>query len=273
MARDSVTWRGTGVRGEVSLLDNIAQNALDDDYYAVTEHRPVKRSVWWSWRTAVVLGLFGALVTLAASQTRLDRPNVQAQRSVLIATLHDRSDDLDAAQAELLSLTAEIDDLRAIVDRRSGQRDIAALNGSHAVHGPGLSIVLNHGDDRVSVFDLQRTVNGLWGAGAEAISLNGHRLTGLSAVRTANNAIVVNYTSVSAPYVVTAIGDPAELAERFALVDGGHHLRRRTDAGLVVDYVEHTDVSLPSAPQNRVTLDHAAPVAERSAAEQSGEEP
>lgn len=261
MTQDSVTWRGTGVRGEVSLLDQIAQNALDDDYYAVAESRPLRRSVLLSWRTALVLGLFGALVTLAASQTRVERPIMQAQRSVLISNLEDRNADLVTAQAELRDLNVEIADLRALVDQRSGQRDVAALIGTQAVQGPGLSLILDHGEDRVSVFDLQRTVNGLWGAGAEAVAVNGQRLTSLSAVRTANNAIIVNYTSISAPYVVTAIGDPDELNDRFALVDGGHHLRRRVDEGIEVDFVVQSSVVVPAAPANRVTLDHAAPIA------------
>lgn len=262
MPRDSVTWQGTGVRGEISLLDQIAQNALDDDYYAVEEQRPFRRSVLWSWRTALVLCLFGALVTLAASQTRVERPNVQAQRSVLVSNLEDRNADLTAAQGEIRDLNSEIGELRSLADRRSGQRDRAALIGTEAVQGSALTVVLEHADDRVSVFDLQRTVNGLWGAGAEAIAVNDQRLTSLSAVRTANDAIIVNYISISAPYVVTAIGDPEELRDRFALVDGGHHLRRRAEAGqLGVDFIARSSATLPGAPRNRVTLDHAAPIA------------
>ena len=40
--------------------------------------------------------------------------------------------------------------------------------------------------------DLQKLVNGLWAAGAEAISINGQRLTNLSAIREAGEAITVN---------------------------------------------------------------------------------
>ena len=41
--------------------------------------------------------------------------------------------------------------------------------------------------------DLQIVVNGLWDAGAEAISVNGQRLTSKSAIRFAGQAILVNY--------------------------------------------------------------------------------
>ena len=39
--------------------------------------------------------------------------------------------------------------------------------------------------------DVQRAVNGLWAAGAEAVSVNGSRLTARSAIRSAAGAILV----------------------------------------------------------------------------------
>ena len=59
--------------------------------------------------------------------------------------------------------------------------------------------------------DLQTVVNGLWAAGAEAVAVNGQRLTALSAIRSAGDAILVDYRPLTRPYVVTAIGDPATL--------------------------------------------------------------
>src|SRR5690606_6973410 len=41
--------------------------------------------------------------------------------------------------------------------------------------------------------DLQTVVNGLWAAGAEAISINGQRLTSVSTIRSAGSAILVDF--------------------------------------------------------------------------------
>ena len=58
-------------------------------------------------------------------------------------------------------------------------------------------------------------VNGLWAAGAEAVAVNGQRLTALSAIRSAGDAILVDYRPLTRPYVVVAIGDPRTLQSRF----------------------------------------------------------
>ena len=69
--------------------------------------------------------------------------------------------------------------------------------------------------------DLQKLVNGLWEAGAEAVAVNGQRLTNLSTIRLAGGAITVNARSLRRPYVVTAIGNQDTLPARFAETSSG----------------------------------------------------
>ncbi len=71
-------------------------------------------------------------------------------------------------------------------------------------------------DGRVLSKDLQVVTNALWEAGAEAISINGQRLTARSAIRFAGDAILVNYRPLTRPYVISAIGDPQNLQVEFA---------------------------------------------------------
>lgn len=63
--------------------------------------------------------------------------------------------------------------------------------------------------------DLQEAVNGLWAAGAEAVAVNGLRLSTLTAIRSAGEAVLVDFRPISPPYVVEAIGAPDELRRRF----------------------------------------------------------
>ena len=95
--------------------------------------------------------------------------------------------------------------------------------------------------------DLQRLVNGLWLAGAEAIAINGQRLTQLSAIRTAGEAITVNFKPLRPPYVVEAIGNPDQLPARFIETDGGAWwLNLRSVYGVKFDMHSREELTLPA---------------------------
>jgi uncharacterized protein YlxW (UPF0749 family) len=94
-------------------------------------------------------------------------------------------------------LTQEISTLRAAAlgdddAARGVETQINTLDpvvGNVAVTGPGVLIVVDDSPsamadarDRVLDIDLQVLANGLWEAGAEAISINGHRLSNLTAI-------------------------------------------------------------------------------------------
>ena len=76
----SSPWQGRG------LLEQIAETALDDDYYVYRGSQPRP-----SWRTGIVVGLvvtlFAMLVTTAAVQTRNDRPATELERRTLAADI------------------------------------------------------------------------------------------------------------------------------------------------------------------------------------------
>ncbi len=105
------------------------------------------------------------------------------------------------------------------------------------------------GSGRIQDHDLADLVNVLWIAGAEAIAVNGVRLTALSAIRSAGDVVLVGFVAVLAPYVVEAVGDPAVLA-------------RRTEQSAVVDRLRHQPNSpvtaLTVASANNLTLPAAA---------------
>lgn len=93
------------------------------------------------------------------------------------------------------------------------------------VSGPGIRVTVDNADKptfsgttdlgKVIDRDLQHLVNGLWQSGAEAISINGVRLTGRTSIRNAGATILVDYRPVAAPYNVAAVGDPARLLKSF----------------------------------------------------------
>jgi uncharacterized protein YlxW (UPF0749 family) len=154
-------------------------------------------------------------------------------------------------------------------------------SGVTPVTGPGLRVSVDNaatsatsgnGDPRaagepsegtVRDRDLQQVVNGLWAAGAEAIAVDGHRLSTLSAIRAAGEAILIDYRAVTPPYVIEAIGAPSRLETGFAASAGGAYLQTiATSFGIRYDIgtVQHLD--LPGAAGQR--LDTARPLQEGS---------
>src|SRR5699024_6146466 len=78
--------------------------------------------------------------------------------------------------------------------------------------------------NRVTDGDLQIAVNGLWAAGAEAVAVNGQRVSATTAIRTAGSAVLVDFRPLSPPYEVTALGDPELLRSGVEDAETGAYL-------------------------------------------------
>lgn len=221
------------------LLPYLTAHALDDDYAVAaargdrgTGDRPRRR---FGLAGTVALAVIALLAVTAAAQTSEDSASQENERRALIEQVQARKDAAEADRRTVARLQAEVDRLEADLLRSTvtsrgvlGELELLALrSGTSAVRGPGVEIVVDDAEDaqsdrnKVLDSDLQKLVNGLWHAGAEAISINGQRLTNLSAIRHAGKAITVNFTSLDRPYRILAIGDQDTLPARFADTSGG----------------------------------------------------
>jgi uncharacterized protein YlxW (UPF0749 family) len=144
----------------------------------------------------------------------------QAEVERLEAEVETTRQELAAAQEVLLSQSAEGNALADRIARLETQA------GYTAVQGPGLVVTLDNAPGavasdpedpgRVLDQDVVAAVNGVWLAGAEAVAVNGVRLTSTTAIRAAGQAILVDFRPLVPPYRVEAIGDPAAMARAFA---------------------------------------------------------
>ncbi len=101
-------------------------------------------------------------------------------------------------------------------------------------------------------------VNGLWAAGAEAITVNDQRLTAVTAIRSAGPTILVALRPVTPPYVVRAVGKPDELEVEFGDGPGGRWLNTlRANYG--IPYSVRRDDTLSLAGAAAPDLPAAAP--------------
>lgn len=226
----------------MSLLTSVLARPLDPGYEAAARRRaaegPARRSPA-AIALLVVLAVFlGALTVRAAVTLRAPQPAVVQARAVLEAEIGERRQEVDEAEARIGELDTQIQELQTVALESSDPELLAQLArderaaGAVALVGPGVRITLADAagagdgdlDRRVHDSDLRTVVNGLWAAGAEAVSVNGVRITTLTAVRSAGQAVLVDLLPLSGPYAVEAIGDPNRLPTRFAGTAARDHL-------------------------------------------------
>lgn len=245
------------------LLEQIADTALDDDYYVVRTGEYSHSREFNTTLSGIVLAMFALLVTMAALQTRSDRPATERERASLISSINARKKLESSRIGTEQRLSEEVARLRSSADRVDpSYQTLRAQTGDLAASGPGITVVAKpstHGnlDGEITDHDLQILVNGLWYAGAEAISINGNRISSLSSIRSAG-AITVNIHSIGPPYVVIALGNSDTLGDRLSENPSGRYwAARRQDAGVRFSVTSSSQLTVPAAPDLQLDTSHA----------------
>ena len=253
-------------RVHLPLLTLITQQALDEDYLVAAERRAAGAPRPPRGRprrvAAVVIAAFGVLVSTAFVQTSRDADAQDAGRATLIDRLETERDVLARQQQRVADLRAGNLDLEAgLGDLADTEQEALVRNrrlqvrtGFLRVAGQGVRVTVTDrpGADPVQLVqdsDLALLVNGLWEAGAEAIAVNGQRLTSRSAIRTSGQAIEVNERGIAGPYVVEAIGDTRTLSGRlFDTTSGLVFAGKAEFYGFTYDVENDPQLSLPAGP-------------------------
>ncbi|AXQ58301.1 MULTISPECIES: DUF881 domain-containing protein [Streptomyces] len=266
----------------MSLLTNVMDHSLDDGYAEAAARRAadgtagVPRTLKAKLGLAAGLVLAALVVTVGAAQAREDAPVIAKEREELIDRIESGSATADGLEKDVESLRTEVGKRqREALQKHGGDQGalVGLLSGSTAVHGPGLKLVVDDakGSDtggggpresagfsdtgRLRDRDMQRIVNGLWQSGAEAVSINGQRLTALSAIRAAGDAILVDNKPLGPPYTVLAVGDGQRLADRFQGSSDGQYLAAlRENFGIRTKITAEDEVRLPAAPSVSVRI-------------------
>jgi uncharacterized protein YlxW (UPF0749 family) len=259
-------------RDAVTLLESISADALDPAYTEAAGHRSKRPSQRRpaALRTAEIMLpiiVLGLLLATALAQTRRSVPDLAKERRALALRIEERTTRTDALLKEVELLRSQVAAAQSsglnISDAgREKARELSRLElaaGAVPVTGPGLRVVVDDGttsagdqaqdgSERVLDTDLQRLVNGLWAAGAEAVSINGQRVTGTTAIRSAGSAITVGFRPVGRPYAVEAVGDPDEIEAKFVDGPGGRWFRTLQDNyGIVFRVSGERSLRIPAA--------------------------
>ena len=263
-------------RVTMPLLTLVTNDAVDQDYVHAARRRaaagttppPTQRTRLQG--AVVVTALFGLLIALAAVQTARNADVEQASRDALTERIDERQHEVDSLQHRLRTLRRQTSDLLSTSSQVQGQLAAATVTlqglriatGFVPVSGPGLRVTVadnpdGSADGRVRATDLRLLVNGLWQAGAEAVAINGRRLSNISAIVNSNISVQVNRSPLTPPYVVSAIGDQG-MAGRLQTTTSGEQFQALTEEfGFKVDRQNETELALPSAPDTQLQLRYA----------------
>jgi uncharacterized protein YlxW (UPF0749 family) len=207
---------------------------------------------------AVLLGLGVATVAQLRTQRNLQKTRYdEDEQVVLLSELVEANYRL---RTEIASLSAQ---LAASGTERSGTmleelvtdlNRVRMFNGVTVAAGPGVEVVLN---GPLNALDLQDIVNELRNAGAEAISLNGVRLTLDSAV-SVNQAgeLSLDGQAIRRPFRLEAIGDGQTIETAILRRGGLVSLLERSYPGLSVQTTQRKWLVL-EASRRPVALRHA----------------
>lgn len=150
----------------------------------------------------------------------------------------DLSDLVKARSKDNLELSRRTAVLRSQIDQLSQDdegrsNDLAYRQATNQaaltpVKGPGVEVVLTDAplavkpagidEDLLVVHqqDIQMVVNVLWSGGAEAMTIQGQRVTSLTGIKCVGNTVVLRGVPYAPPYRIAALGDPQRLGKALA---------------------------------------------------------
>lgn len=257
----------------MSLLTNVMEHSLDDGYAEASARRAESGGLPKTLRArlglAAGLVLAAAVVTVGAAEARVSAPVLAKERMELIDRVEAQTESVDGLERTVEALRADVQERqRKALSNGGGHDDLTGLlAGATPVEGPGVKLVVDDAKDtaqggdgpressgfsdtgRVRDRDMQRVVNGLWESGAEAVAINGQRLTALSAIRAAGDAILVDNRPLVPPYTVLAVGDGDRLSTAFQDSADGQYLHALQESfGIRTRISAEESVRLPAAP-------------------------
>jgi uncharacterized protein YlxW (UPF0749 family) len=175
-----------------------------------------------SWQITLAIALL-VLGFLIAAQLAAEGPRIRyttQERSTLIETTLGLQSQQDALKARILDLRNQIGQLEAqgpgsdarVKQLNTDLQDARIASGLIAVEGPGVVFRLEDAggpggaDALVTARDIREVVEELWLAGAEAVAVNGERVTASTAFLDIGGSVLANSAYLAPPYTIAAIG-------------------------------------------------------------------
>lgn len=201
------------------------------------------------WLIAFVCMVLGFMLALQFRATEDMRQSVSQQRVEELATrLLETEKERDRMQEELKAM-------KDTAKEGPSSDSLRMKGGFTALVGPGVTVTLDDSKatskagENPNLYlihddDLLRVINELRAAGAEAVSVNGQRLTGTSEIRCAGPTLSVNNVRSAPPYKIHAIGDPESLEKSIKMRGGVEDTLKVW--GIQIDVKKEENVEVPA---------------------------
>ncbi|MGY0233720.1 DUF881 domain-containing protein [Longispora urticae] len=234
------------------LLTEIFNNSMDPGYADAAEKGRRDTPLGVAGRV-LALAAIGFLLAVAYLKVVADTPATTQARDKLVADVKRDQATADRLETDAEKLRDEVSGMRDQAFREAGGdakylRDLEAVTGLGRVRGDGIVVTVGdaesakdpvtgkpkaeNSDGKIYDRDLQKIVNALWYAGAEAVTINNQRISGRTTIRAAGGAILVDFKPVDGPYRISAIGpsamrrtfDATPVAKQFRALAGKYGL-------------------------------------------------
>ncbi|MGQ4506666.1 DUF881 domain-containing protein [Dermabacteraceae bacterium P13138] len=267
--RSHITAHGETSYSPSSLLRALTANPLDySQLRNGGEEDPPMRELGTVGKAGVAVLAVALGFMVSASAVALRKPVTGADnpRTYLSKQLEQRRQDVDALVALNQQRQEKVSQLQGQVLGGGTGAELSRneeITGATDLTGEGIVVQLQDsqgqrtlpgqtataGTNRVRDTEVQLVVNALWHGGAEAISVNGQRVTARTAIRTAGDSILVDFRPLSPPYEITAIGDPDRLYNSFAKSSAAAELRQLgAQYGIGWNVAKGSKLIVPKAP-------------------------
>lgn len=236
-----------------------------------SHERRVSRHVWVRAREAffalprglhiVMLIIFAVLGFALVTQVRAQRsdPLEGLSEQELVTVLDELGTQEQNLRARRSELAGELEELRNAADEAQAREQAARKAqiqaqigaGTVPVHGPGVTVGVVDSASNLTPTQFVMTLGELRNAGAEAIELNGLRLSTRSSFTGQAGEIIADGTPISSPYTWKAIGDAQTIATALDIQAGSAAQMRAKGAGVTItpgEDIAITSVATPRAP-------------------------
>ena len=205
----------------------------------------------WLWQITLLAGVLGGLLALSLkTQDRIRGDQLQNLRINKVAAAYADAREVVVAQKKQISdLQTNLSRYQKAASDESGNAKLLSadlqkanlLAGLAAVTGPGVVVTLRDSKNpppkpadmsresyielvkyyQIHDEDIQRVINELRAAGAEAIAVNDQRVVATTAVRCVGPVVMVNNVQTNgSPVHIQAIGDPETLSSALTMTNG-----------------------------------------------------
>ncbi len=208
----------------MNILNLLNKEIQTNDYQDLPKGFQVSKDPkWWIF---TVLSFAGIFLGIAIANFQRQVPLIEKSKQDLRISIENRVSSLASLSDRLSEINDEINNQNIQIGDVSNrgilnlnETDLQIVSGVKSITGSGFKIVINDARrtdsldfqevNLAKVFDsdLQLITNALWASGAQAISVNNQRITTTTAIRSAGEAILINYRPLLPPYEIVFIGN------------------------------------------------------------------